>query len=76
MVDVTKYQDLTYKIIGCAFQVQKNLGNGFQEVLFQRALEIEMKLNALEFEREKSMDIFYKGHLLGKRRSDFLFEEK
>ena len=41
------YEDLTKKIIGCAINVHKQLGNGFQEVIYQRALEIEMQLDLL-----------------------------
>jgi GxxExxY protein len=68
--------DLTGKIIGCAMEVHRHLGNGFQEVIYQRALEIEMRLNALSFSREHEMDIFYKGENIGKRRVDFFVEEK
>ena len=42
-----KYEDLTYKIIGCAMEVHKHLGNGFQEVVYQRALAIEMQLQGI-----------------------------
>lgn len=57
-----KYKDLTYKIIGCAMEVHKHLGNGFQEVVYQRALAIEMELQGISFEREFSMSLQYKGH--------------
>ncbi|MDA3893833.1 MAG: GxxExxY protein [Salinivirgaceae bacterium] len=50
-----KYEDLTYKIIGCAMEVHKHLGNGFQEVVYQRALAIEMQLQGIEFSREYEM---------------------
>ena len=46
------YEDLTKKIIGCAMEVHKRLGNGFQEVVYQRALEIEMKTERINFQRE------------------------
>ena len=59
-----KYEDLTGKIIKCAFEVHKILRNGFQEVVYQRALAIEMQVSGLSFEREKEMDIFYKGYKL------------
>ena len=51
--------DLTYKIIGCAMKVHTTLGNGFQEVIYQRALAIEMKKAHLNFVRECKMKIFY-----------------
>ena len=69
-----KYSDITGKIIGCAMEVHKILGNGFQEVIYQRALEYEMILHNIYFAREFEMDIFYKEKLLGTRRVDFLVE--
>jgi GxxExxY protein len=59
-----KYGDLTEKIIGCAMQVHSHLGNGFQEVIYQRALEVEMNLQKIAFEREMEMSIFYKTLIL------------
>ncbi len=56
-------------------EVHKQLGNGFQEVIYQRALAIEMHLQGLAFSREHEMEIFYKGENIGKRRADFLVEE-
>jgi GxxExxY protein len=56
------YEELTSKIIGCAMEVHKRLGNGFQEVIYQRALEIEMGLGSLAFAREMEMPVFLKGH--------------
>jgi GxxExxY protein len=67
--------DLTYKVIGCAMKVHSTLGNGFQEVIYQRALEIEFNRNNISFEREKSMDIFYEGEYIGNRRVDFMIED-
>ncbi len=68
--------DLTGKIIGCAMEVHRHLGNGFQEVIYQRALEIEMTLQGLKFSREHEMDILYKGENIGRRRVDFFVEGK
>lgn len=68
--------DLTYKIIGCAMRVHQVLGGGFQEVIYQRCLAIEMKLRGLTFEREKSQAIYYTGQRVGTRRADFTVEEK
>ena len=70
------YEDLTKKIIGCAMEVHKRLGNGFQEVIYQRALEIEMKMVNLEFAREMEMPIFYRDVEIGTRRVDFFVEGK
>lgn len=74
--DKYKYSELTGKIIGCAMEVHKALGNGFQEVIYQRALEYEMKLQNIEFAREFEMYIFYKNQHIGTRRVDFLVENK
>ena len=71
-----KYSELTGKIIGCAMEVHKILGNGFQEVIYQRALAIEMSRQGLAFSREHEMQIFYKGYDIGTRRVDFFVEEK
>lgn len=73
-----KHGDITEKIIGCAFEVHKFLGNGFQEVIYQRALALEMRQAGLQFQREVEMHIFYKEFEkpIGKRRADFLVEEK
>lgn len=71
-----KHQELTQKIIGCAMKVHSTLGNGFQEVIYQRALAIEMADTGLEFSREHEMEIFYKNHPIGTRRVDFFVEGK
>ncbi|UFH45609.1 GxxExxY protein [Flavobacterium galactosidilyticum] len=69
-----KYQEITQKIIGAAMEVHKTLGNGFQEVIYQRALEIEMHAMGLNYQREFEMDIFYKKERIGGRRVDFFVE--
>ena len=69
-----KHSELTSKIIGCAMIVHKTLGNGFQEVIYQRALEIEMRLANLNFNREFEMQIIYREEQIGTRRVDFLVE--
>ena len=71
-----KYEELTHKIIGCAMEVHKHLGNGFQEVVYQRALAIEMELQNIDFSREQEMTLLYKGHDVGTRRVDFFVENK
>jgi len=70
-----KYADITEKIIKCAFKVHGTLGNGFQEVIYQRAMEIEMRNQELNFSREFEMPIYYEGIQIGTRRVDFLVEE-
>jgi len=71
-----KYEEITKKIIGCGMQVHSTLGNGFQEVIYQRALAIEMGYAGLPFEREKEMDIHYRGEKIGTRRVDFFVDGK
>jgi GxxExxY protein len=68
--------DITGKIIGCAMEVHRILGNGFQEVIYQRALAKEMSLQGLFFSREHEMQIYYKGDDIGVRRVDFFVEGK
>ena len=68
--------ELTYKIIGCAMKVHKILGNGFQEVIYQRALEIEFKRTNIVFGREVDQSIFYQGVEIGTRRADFIVESR
>lgn len=65
---------LTHKIIGCAMTVHSTLGNGFQEVIYQRALAIEMEKQGLGFEREMEMTILYDSIDIGMRRVDFFVE--
>ena len=69
-----KYSAVTSKIIGCAMEVHKALGNGFQEVIYQRALAIEMQLADIEFHREFEMPIYYREQQIGTRRVDFLVD--
>ena len=70
-----KHSELTGKIIGCSMEVHKILGNGFQEVIYQRALAKEMASQGLSFEREFEMAIYYKNEEIGTRRVDFLVEK-
>lgn len=70
-----KHEEVTRKIIGCAMKVHSALGNGFQEVIYQRALAIEMEKQGLGFQREMEMPIFYDGIEIGSRRVDFFVEE-
>lgn len=70
-----KHEELTHKIIGCAMKVHSTLGNGFQEVIYQRALAIEMEKQGLTYQREMEMSIYYEGINIGTRRVDFFVEE-
>ena len=74
--DRYKYSDITEKIIGCAMKVHTKMGNGFQELIYQRALEKELWNAGISFEREKEMPIIYNGEQIGSRRVDFFVEDK
>ena len=71
-----EFNDSTSKIIGCAMRVHATLGNGFQEVIYQRALQIEMGLAGLGFVREMEMPVIYREELIGTRRVDFFVEDE
>ena len=71
-----KQGEITEKIIGASFRVHGALGNGFQEVIYQRALELEFKIIPLTYFREFEMPIFYLDQQIGTRRVDFLVEGK
>jgi len=68
--------ELTYKVIGCAMKVHNTLGNGFQEVIYQRCMAIELAKAGVGFTREQEHTIFYDGIDVGTRRADFVVEEK
>ena len=70
-----KYEDITRRIISAAMKVHSALGNGFQEVIYQRAMAIEMQYEQLSFKREMEMPIFYRDEQIGTRRVDFFVEE-
>jgi GxxExxY protein len=68
--------DITYKINGCAMKVHSKMGNGFQEVIYQRCLAIEFERAKLNFGREVEQDIYYEGIHVGTRRADFVVEDR
>ncbi|HSB91805.1 MAG TPA: GxxExxY protein [Flavitalea sp.] len=70
------FDEITYKIIGCAMNVHKKLGNGYQEVIYQRCLAIEFQKAGLSFMREVEQIIYYDGREVGSRRADFIVEER
>lgn len=69
------HADITRKIIGAAMKVHSTIGNGFQEVIYQRALAIELRKQNLSYQREMGMHIYYEGQEIGTRRVDFLVED-
>jgi GxxExxY protein len=66
--------EITYKINGCAMKVHNTLGNGFQEVIYQRCLAIELTKAGLGFVREQEHIVYYDGQEVGTRRADFVIE--
>jgi len=71
-----KYEELTGRIIGCTMQVHSVMGCGFQEVIYQRCMTIEMHKNKLQFNREYELSVFYEGQQVGTHRVDFFVENK
>jgi GxxExxY protein len=69
------YEQLTHKIIGCAMKVHSAIGNGFQEVIYQRALAIDFRYEGVEFTRGHEMQIYYRDEEIGTRRVDFFVEQ-
>lgn len=70
------YSDITEKILKAAMNVHNALGNGFQEVIYQRALQVEFGLLNIRYRREVTMPVYYKNVYVGERRVDFLVEDK
>jgi GxxExxY protein len=70
------FKELTHKIIGCAMEVHRVLGPGFQEYIYHRALAIEMKNAGIKFDEEFELSIYYKGEKIGLRRVDFWIQNK
>ena len=73
---IAEMDELTYKVIGCAMKVHNTLGNGFQEVIYQRCLAIELRKEGIKFAREVEQIIYYDGFAVGTRRADFVIEGK
>jgi GxxExxY protein len=71
-----KYEEITHKVIGCSMEVHRNLGPGFQEYIYHRALAKEFTLQNVKFEDEYEIKIYYKGDQIGLRRVDFFVENK
>ncbi|WP_323756378.1 GxxExxY protein [Roseivirga sp.] len=67
--------ELTYAVIGCAMKVHNTLGPGFQEVIYQRCLAIELERAGIGYKREQEQVVFYDGIEVGLRRADFIVED-
>ena len=75
-MDKLLHKELTYKIIGILYKVHSNLGCGFTERIYQRAIEVELEKVGMLFEVEKEIDIVYDGQKIGKYRLDIVVENK
>jgi GxxExxY protein len=69
-------KNLTERIIAATIRVHKELGPGFLEAMYEEALAIESAAAAISFERQKLLPVFYREHLIGEHRLNFLVEEK
>ena len=76
LVEVDNYNELTYRIIGCAMTVHRKMGMGFPEVVYQRALAIELYKQGMTAEREIELPIYYENEKVGSRRADFFVESR
>ena len=70
------YKDLTYKIIGCLYEVHKELGSVHKEIIYHKAIAIELKTAGIPFSEEKSIDVLYKGKKIGLYKPDFIIDNK
>ncbi|WP_375416185.1 GxxExxY protein [uncultured Hymenobacter sp.] len=75
-IDLASYNELTHQIIGCAMTVHRKLGRGFLEIVYQRALAIELHKQGLTSEREVELPIYYENEKVGSRRADFFVEQR
>ena len=76
MLKMYIYEDLTSKIIGAAIKVHKELGSAYEEKIYQRALQIEFQKIGIKSVRESEVDIQYSGIGVGKKKLDFVIENK
>lgn len=76
MCEDYKYSEITGVVIGAAMKVHSELGNGFPEIIYHRSLSIELKERGINYVREITIPLYYKGEEIGKRRLDFLVEER
>jgi len=75
-VDNFLYEDLSYKIRGCAFEVYNQLGFGHKEDIYQKALALEFKKVNLNFTQQANLSIIYQNNKIGTYRPDFIIDDK
>ena len=66
-----RQEELAKQFIDAAIEVHRDLGPGYDEILYANALAVELEKREIPFEREKPVDVFYKGVLVGEKRLDF-----
>jgi GxxExxY protein len=64
--------ELAHAVIGAAIEVHRQLGPGFLESVYEEALCVELAVRELLFERQKEINVAYKGHQIGRQRIDLL----
>ena len=72
--EVYPHREITKRILAAAHRVHRELGPGFEERFYQRALALELPVEGLEFSREDWINVYYRGTLLGRKRVDFVIE--
>jgi GxxExxY protein len=70
------YPDLSYRIIGCAFDVFNSLGGGHKEIVYQRAMEVALREKGIVFTKEQYYPVKYNDIVVGRNYFDFYVEEK
>jgi len=70
------YPDLSYKIVGCAYEVYNSLGKGFPEKYYQKALSLEFRSKELSFKEQVYHPLEFKNEIIGKNYFDFLIDDK
>ena len=76
MKEEVLYKDLSYKLVGCFYEVYNNLGSGFKEEIYQKALEVELERQKINFDSNKRLSILYKEKIVGRYEPDFIIEDK
>src|SRR5438067_8460097 len=76
MATELKYAETTEKIIGCAMKVHRKMGSGYSELIYSRCLAIELERIGLAYKKEQELNIYYDEFIVGKRRVDFMVEDK
>lgn len=76
MAQELKYADITEKIIGCAMTVHRKMKAGYSEIIYARCLAVEFEKIQLPYKKEMELPIYYDEAIVGKRRVDFLVDDK